>query len=41
MLAVRFLLGFGKSLDAIEANLAIYMGVKQAVREMKSLLGDL
>ncbi len=41
MLAARTLSEFRSSLTAIEAKLAIYMGRRQAAREIESLLGDL
>lgn len=41
MLAARSLQEFRQSLNAIEAKLAIYMGKKQAAREVESLLDDL
>lgn len=41
MLAARSLQEFRQSLTAIEAKLAIYMGKKQAAREVESLLDDL
>jgi hypothetical protein len=41
MLAARSVQEFRSALGTIEAKLAIYMGKKQAAREVESLLGDL
>ena len=41
MLAARTLADFRRSLVAIEAKLAIYMGRKQAALEVESLMGEL